>query len=88
MDAKSARSMGASLCVFAIRWELDGDIVRCKSCNRGQHTAYADTAFNHAYDCRARETSIKYPWRALVQILRPLYSHVANTPEPKPESLT
>lgn len=70
VDADTLRKTNDALCDFGMRWSLDGDYLRCTSCNRAHLASKADEQFTHASDCSAGGE--KRPWLALMEILRPL----------------
>jgi len=49
-------------------WQLDGDLVRCRTCQRGCHVAHAHEAFQHASKCQGDMGELQ-PWKALLGIL-------------------
>jgi hypothetical protein len=53
---------------FADRWALDGDLIRCRRCNRGQHTSWAHHDFQHAAGCR-NEQAEGDPWKVLLGMI-------------------
>lgn len=72
------RSMNGDLCGFALRWKVDGDYLRCAKCNRPHIASRADMAFKHMAGCAKDSSKPTYPWRELIEILRPLI----DTPAP------
>jgi hypothetical protein len=36
---------------FADKWALDGDLIRCRACNRPQHVSYSLHPFHHRSGC-------------------------------------
>lgn len=46
---------------LAQRWVLDGDLIRCRACSRGQHISRGGEAFRHASWCIHTETESR-PW--------------------------
>ncbi len=80
IDADVFHAMNGELCDFAIRWQLDGDYLRCTGCKRPQLTNYAGEAFVHAGGCKQAATSEVHPWLALRRIMRPMFAPVAAAP--------
>lgn len=72
------RSMNADLCNFALLWKVDGDYLRCAKCKRPHIASRADMAFQHQAGCAKDSGKPTYPWRDLIEILRPLI----DTPAP------
>ncbi|MGN6282131.1 hypothetical protein [Frateuria sp.] len=64
--------MNSNLCSFAMRWELDGDYMRCRKCNRPQITDYANVDFIHASGCKAAGNVESRPWETFLLLLAPL----------------
>ena len=62
------------LCSFGTRWRIEGDYIRCGTCDRPQLTSYADHDFPHADFCRVKDSPAmeRRPWRAYVELLAPL----------------
>lgn len=54
------------LLTFAEDWQLDGDLIRCKSCKRGIIFSRRHEPLNHRSDCK---THYAYPWAFLGNIL-------------------
>jgi len=59
---------------FVDRWEVDADIVRCRSCGRGQQTSWMNYDFPHAANCR-NELAERNPWKTLASLLNALVSN-------------
>jgi hypothetical protein len=77
-DAEQVRhKMNADLCAFYMRWEADGDYLRCRKCKRPQIASYAEKGFPHAAGCKAVGNVEQRPWLALVELMRPLIGSVA-----------
>jgi len=53
---------------FASDWTLDGDLLRCRSCNRAQIASRQDEDFVHRSDCEKNRTGGR-PWTVLQSIL-------------------
>ena len=53
---------------FADRWELDGDYIRCRACNRPQQTSWMRHDFPHASGCR-NENAERNPWMILASLI-------------------
>lgn len=54
---------------FADRWELDGDLIRCRRCNRAQQTSWMNHDFSHAAECRTAEAE-RTPWLTLIGLIQ------------------
>lgn len=67
-------TMNSALCNFAMRWEMDGDYLRCRKCKRPQITDYAHVDFAHASECKAAGKVEPRPWETLIALLAPLYT--------------
>jgi len=65
-------AMNRALCDFAMRWEIDGDYMRCLKCKRPQITNYASHDFPHAHGCKAAGNVEARPWETFAQLLSPL----------------
>lgn len=72
MGPKVSADMNGALCAFAMRWELDGDYIRCRKCTSPQLTTYSDRAFLHHPGCKAAGTVETHPWRTYLELLAPL----------------
>lgn len=66
LDGNDARQH--PLIDFADRWELDGDYIRCRACNRPQQVSWALHDFPHASGCRA-EGGEPTPWVTLNSLI-------------------
>jgi hypothetical protein len=64
---------------FADRWELDGDYIRCRCCNRPQQVSYALHDFPHASRCKNAESAERDPWKTLNSLIT---AQIANAKEP------
>ncbi len=60
------------LCSFSMRWELDGDYMRCRICQRPQLTSYGRYPFPHLDGCKGALAHEAHPWITLLQLLTPL----------------
>lgn len=69
---KVSADMNSALCAFAMRWELDGDYIRCRKCTSPQLTTYSDREFLHHPGCKAAGTVETHPWRTYLELLAPL----------------
>lgn len=49
-------------------WKLDGDLVRCRECNRGIIYSRRDESLAHSSECSNR---LGYPWELLVALTPP-----------------
>lgn len=57
------RDQNAALCDFSRRWELDGDLMRCRKCKRAIIFSKRDQDMHHAHECpQADQTK---PWDEL-----------------------
>lgn len=65
-------AMNDALCAFAMRWEIDGDYLRCLKCKRPQITNYASHDFPHAHGCKAAGKVEARPWETFARLLLPL----------------
>jgi len=70
--SKGIAEANGKLCSFSMRWELDGDYMRCRTCQRPQLTNYARYSFPHADSCQGAPTYETHPWITLLQLLTPL----------------
>ena len=69
------RRLNGDLCAFAMRWEIDGDYMRCRECRRNQCASYAANEFPHAPDCRHAVnpgTTEPRPWEAFAALIQPV----------------
>ena len=73
------RTMDNQLCEFALRWELDGDYLRCRKCKRPHIASKADIAFSHASDCKVIGKAETHPWKTFISILQHLYARPQPT---------
>ena len=62
----------SQLCSFAMRWEIDGDYMRCRKCNRPQLTSYMHREFPHAHECKAAGNVESHPWQTFVLLMQPI----------------
>ncbi|MFY3461069.1 hypothetical protein ACOTJD_30880 [Achromobacter xylosoxidans] len=76
-DEQARHKMNAELCAFYMRWEADGDYLRCRKCKRPQIASYAEKGFPHAAGCKAVGNVEQRPWLALVELMRPLIDSAA-----------
>ncbi|MGE6916717.1 hypothetical protein [Achromobacter kerstersii] len=80
LDAQQARyRMNNALCGFSMRWNLDGDYMRCRKCKRPHIASAMEVEFNHADGCKAEGKVETHPWRTFVELLAPLTGHPAPT---------
>lgn len=89
-DEQDRHKMNADLCAFYMRWEADGDYLRCRKCKRPQIASYAEKGFPHAAGCKAVGNVEQRPWLALIEFMRPLIGNSALAAgdardEPAPE---
>jgi hypothetical protein len=61
---------------FASDWTLDGDLLRCRECERAQIASRQDEDFVHRIDCKNRRIGGR-PWSVLQAILLTLPSGVS-----------
>lgn len=63
-----------ALCSFGHRWKIDGDYIRCGTCDRPQITSYANHDFPHADFCREKDSPImeRRPWLTYAELLSPI----------------
>ena len=54
---------------FSKTWLLDGDILRCKKCNRGIHVSRMIEDFQHHPDCDNNKEN-RNPWYYLFCLLK------------------
>ena len=54
---------------FSSDWKLDGDYLRCRSCNRPHIASKAAMPFCHMAGCRLDGKVDSHPWQLLRQIL-------------------
>jgi len=66
--AAMTETIDAMLLEFADRFHLDGDLLRCTSCNRGIVASRQDEDFVHAPSCNLRMVKGR-PWSTLQAIL-------------------
>lgn len=76
-DEQVRHKMNADLCAFYMRWEADGDYLRCRKCKRPQIASYAEKGFPHAAGCKAVGNVEQRPWLALIELMRPLIGSAA-----------
>lgn len=76
-DEQVRHKMNADLCAFYMRWEADGDYLRCLRCKRPQIASYAEKGFPHAAGCKAVGNVEQRPWLALIELMRPLIGSAA-----------
>jgi hypothetical protein len=84
-DSRTQTAPREPLNDFANRWELDGDYIRCRACNRPQIVSCALWDFRHAAGCR-NESAERNPWLSLSGLItahlarasRPVCEDVAN----------
>lgn len=53
---------------FADRWEVDGDYIRCRACNRPQQVSYMHHDFPHASHCTKGDAE-RNPWKTLGSLI-------------------
>jgi hypothetical protein len=73
MNRREATAVEADLAfeMWNQRWQIEGNDVVCRLCQRRQRLICAHDAFSHqrcAWGCLLKED---YPWQALARILRP-----------------
>jgi hypothetical protein len=62
------------LILFADRWDLDGDIIRCRCCQRVQQVSWALHDFPHASRCRSEAPNLN-PWKSLAGLITAQIAH-------------
>jgi hypothetical protein len=72
-------TINAALIAFGQRWQLDGDLIYCRSCRRALIASRAGEPFVHASGCRNR--SRLHPWDELRRRMEMLPA-AAVPPEP------
>jgi hypothetical protein len=53
---------------FADRWEVDGDCIRCRGCNRPQQASWMHHDFPHVAGCRYSDAE-RNPWKTLASLI-------------------
>lgn len=53
---------------FSWNWELDGDLIRCKMCNRAHHISYRNVLPEHKDNCKSLVQN-EQPWEILFDLL-------------------
>ncbi|MBS9758479.1 hypothetical protein JR044_31280 [Pseudomonas aeruginosa] len=69
---EARRRLDGGLIEHARQWEVDGDLIRCRTCGRGHLASKAGELFVHADGCAARSDFARNPWRDLADLLREL----------------
>lgn len=59
------RQLDADLEMHHRTWSIDGDLYRCRHCERGHLASKATEKFVHAADCPVKGTASDYPWLVL-----------------------
>lgn len=72
IHSEAIAEANGKLCSFSMRWELDGDYMRCRLCQRPQLTSYARHPFPHVDGCKGAQAHEAHPWVTLLQLLTPL----------------
>lgn len=67
--------------IFADKWELDGDLIRCRVCIRGQHSSLALQPFHHRAGC-INEHEAPDPWKVLASLITAQISRAEYPPHP------
>ncbi|MDT3556326.1 hypothetical protein ROV95_09335 [Stenotrophomonas maltophilia group sp. msm1] len=78
IESEAVSAANGELCAFSSRWELDGDYMRCRICQRPQLTSYARYPFPHVDGCKGAQSHEAHPWITFVQLLAPLSQAVGN----------
>lgn len=65
---------------FGEQWVVDGDLVRCRRCQRGQHASMAGTLFQHASWCSRKDEEAR-PWFELHALVTEQLSLIAPKDE-------
>lgn len=78
IHSEAIAEANGKLCSFSMRWELDGDYMRCRICQRPQLTSYARYPFPHVDGCKGAQAHEVHPWITFVQLLAPLSQAVRD----------
>ncbi|WP_419965218.1 hypothetical protein [Stenotrophomonas geniculata] len=78
IHSEAIAEANGKLCSFSMRWELDGDYMRCRICQRPQLTSYARYSFPHDDGCKGAQHHEAHPWITLVQLLAPVSKAVGK----------
>jgi hypothetical protein len=73
---ESVHRANAELCAFQMRWDIDGDYIRCRKCKQPQLSTYANEAFMHAEKCRNYPVRDVHPWVTYLELLAPIAAHL------------
>ena len=73
---ESVHRANAELCAFQMRWDIDGDYIRCRKCKQPQLSTYANEAFMHAEKCRNDPVRDVHPWVTYLELLAPIAAHL------------
>jgi hypothetical protein len=68
MSKSETAEPGQSLIDWSGHWELDGDYVRCQTCNSSQQVSYMHYDFSHASWC-SEPTLERNPWKSLMGLI-------------------
>lgn len=78
IHSEAIAEANGKLSSFSMRWELDGDYMRCRICQRPQLTSYARYPFPHVAGCKGGQGREAHPWITLLQLLTPLSEAMSN----------
>ncbi len=72
IHSEAVAEANGKLCSSSMRWELDGDYMRCRVCQRPQLTSFARYPFPHDDGCKGAQGHEPHPWITFVRLLAPL----------------
>lgn len=76
---EAVHTANGALCEFQMRWDIDGDYIRCRKCKQPQLSTYANEAFMHAEKCRNDPVRETHPWITYLTLLAPIAAHLNVT---------
>lgn len=62
-------SLSNSLRDWCHRWELQGDVLGCKTCQMASRASEPDRPFVHGLGCTQQVQTLQYPWRDLAALM-------------------
>lgn len=65
---------GRTLTDLADHYKVDGDYMRCMTCNRPQQVMWCHSAFPHAADCRIADKAPCKPWIVMLDAVNAAHS--------------
>ena len=68
MSQNNTAVRAQALIDWSDHWELDGDYVRCQTCNSAQEVSYMHYDFHHASWC-SEPTLDRNPWKSLIGLI-------------------